>query len=394
MKPQQGFSLVELMVAVTIGLLAVLAASVAMTSFEGNKRNSVSSSDAMQNGYLAVFAIEGDGAKAGWGLNDSWLIGCPTLMYDARLPPTSGAYPLGLGGAGPQVLAPAIINSSNGAAPDQISFYSGASATGTGALSISGGNYNGDGNPIPVSTPTPTFFPGDVYVVAAPPQPTPRPNCLIGQATSIVVGAPNQIVHNSGTIAGTTFPTRFNNAGGLAPGTTYDQSAKVFNLGPGEAGMNRGPVPTFRTWFIQNGTLMIRASDVLTGNRVVDSPAVGNIVSLKAQYGIRPAGGALVWSNILTDSDGDGNLGSAGDWLNVVAVRIAIVARSREVDKPATGGTTCTTTTVAPLVFDQPAGTGLPVTVTVAGDTADWTCYRYRVFESVIPLRNVAWRPS
>jgi len=96
-----------------------------------------------------------------------------------------------------------------------------------------------------------------------------------------------------------------------------------------------------------------------------------------------------------TDCTGPvGNLGSAGDWLNVVAVRIAIVARSREVDKPATGGTTCTTTTVAPLVFDQPAGTGLPVTVTVAGDTADWTCYRYRVFESVIPLRNVAWRPS
>jgi type IV pilus assembly protein PilW len=394
MKPQRGFSLIELMIAVTIGLLAVLAATVTMTSFESNKRNSVSSSDAMQNGYLATFAIEADASKAGWGLNDSWLIGCPTLMYDARLPAGSGAYPLGLAGGGPQVLAPAIINSSNGAAPDQISFYSGASSTGTGALAISGGNYSGDNNPILVSTPTPTFFPGDVYVVAAPPQPTPRPNCLIGQVSDIAVGTPNQLFHAAGFIAGSTFQTRFNNAGGLAPGTTYDQSAKVFNLGPGEPGMNRGSPPTFRTWFVQNGSLMIRASEVLTGNQVIDSTAVGNIVNLKAQYGIQPAGGALVWSNTLTDSDGDGVVGSAGDWLNVVAIRVAVVARSREVDKPAAGGTTCATTAVAPRAFDQPPGSGLPVSVAVAGDTANWTCYRYRVFETVIPLRNVTWRPS
>jgi type IV pilus assembly protein PilW len=29
----------------------------------------------------------------------------------------------------------------------------------------------------------------------------------------------------------------------------------------------------------------------------------------------------------------------------------------------------------------------------VPGDTVDWRCYRYRVFETIVPLRNFVWRP-
>ena len=158
--------------------------------------------------------------------------------------------------------------------------------------------------------------------------------------------------------------------------------------------MNRGAPPSFRTWFVQNGNLMIRASDVLMANQVPDTVAVNNIVNFKAQYGIRPLNGVLTWSNVLTDSDGDGTVGNSGDWLNVIAVRVAVVARSREVEKPDAGGTSCTTTVAQPRAFDQPAGAGIAVDVAVVGETVDWTCYRYRVFEATIPLRNVAWRPS
>jgi type IV pilus assembly protein PilW len=37
----------------------------------------------------------------------------------------------------------------------------------------------------------------------------------------------------------------------------------------------------------------------------------------------------------------------------------------------------------------------VPVTVNVAvtGDPVDWHCYRYRVFETIVPFRNASWRP-
>jgi type IV pilus assembly protein PilW len=40
--------------------------------------------------------------------------------------------------------------------------------------------------------------------------------------------------------------------------------------------------------------------------------------------------------------------------------------------------------------------TAVPVTVdvAVAGDSNDWRCYRYRVFETVVNLRNAGWRPQ
>jgi type IV pilus assembly protein PilW len=44
------------------------------------------------------------------------------------------------------------------------------------------------------------------------------------------------------------------------------------------------------------------------------------------------------------------------------------------------------------------AGTTAPASikpnVIVTGDTVNWKCYRYRVFETVVPIRNTAWRPT
>jgi type IV pilus assembly protein PilW len=46
---------------------------------------------------------------------------------------------------------------------------------------------------------------------------------------------------------------------------------------------------------------------------------------------------------------------------------------------------------------EEPFGVAaLPVQVNVAiaGDGIDWKCYRYRVFETIVPLRNAGWRPE
>jgi type IV pilus assembly protein PilW len=106
----------------------------------------------------------------------------------------------------------------------------------------------------------------------------------------------------------------------------------------------------------------------------------------------------------MLDVDGDGIVGSSGDYQRLAAMRLAVVARSRESEKPDASGTCPNTTTVLPTVFSSQepsaiatvmtAGNpGIPVNVAVAGDPIDWTCYRYRVSETIVPLRNTGWKP-
>ena len=104
------------------------------------------------------------------------------------------------------------------------------------------------------------------------------------------------------------------------------------------------------------------------------------------------------WSASMIDADGDGVLGGAGDYQRIAALRLAVVARSKNPEKPGASGV-CSATQLAPTVFSstEPLGvTAQPITlnVAVAGDVIAWQCYRYRVFETIVPMRNLGWRPT
>jgi type IV pilus assembly protein PilW len=153
--------------------------------------------------------------------------------------------------------------------------------------------------------------------------------------------------------------------------------------------------------------LRLRATNLGSSGDAAQAVA-DNIVSLKAQYGFDtravaafdPELGMQVreWSNTMVDADGDGVVGSAGDYQRVAALRIAVIARNKRPERPGAGGA-CRTTTEALKVFetDQPSGIdAVPVTLDlgVKDDPIDWKCYRYRAFETVVPLRNASWRPT
>lgn len=74
------------------------------------------------------------------------------------------------------------------------------------------------------------------------------------------------------------------------------------------------------------------------------------------------------------------------------AVQIVLVARSNQPEKPSVAGGACDTTSAGSISL---AWTGGSVDVSGniglgAGD--DWKCYRYKTFETTVPLRNVIWR--
>ncbi|MBA5637539.1 PilW family protein [Duganella sp. LX20W] len=384
-----GFSLVELMVSVVVGMLALLFATRLITNAEVNRNASLGGSDAMQNGMLALFSMQNDAAQAGWGLNDPLVAGCDTVFTDAN------GYTLAPAPRNGVDITPmsAVIIEDGGANPDRISFYTGSSPAAVGSVKNTQ-QYTGGSSIRTTSRPPYNFNPGDVLLVA--PEPAGADRCALAQVASILPAPNDDTIDFSPGGA-----YRFNTAAGL--GATFQPSqARIYNLGPGSR-------LAFHSWSVNNGILLLRATD-LAGASQQPVSVIDNVVSIKAQYGFDtrvlpsydPApdkDGIQVgqWSSTMINADGDADTGGAGDFQRIAAVRLAVVARSKSAEKPDSHGR-CSATTAQPQVFTSaaPAGvTAVPVTVNVAvaGDPIDWKCYRYRVFETIVSLRNAEWRP-
>ena len=384
-----GFSLVELLVSVLVGLLALVFATRLITGAEQNKASALGGSDSMQNGMLAMFSISGDAQQAGFGLNDPILVGCNTRFSD------TGGYQLGSAPRGATAtvrpLAPVVIES-GGSGPDRISLYSGSSMSGTGTLRVTS-DYIG-GTRLNVDRVPYGFSSGDVVVVA--PDNVGSADCALAQISDDpgehAAPPEQQYVMVAG---GAGF--RYNN-GSL--GANYiGGTTRIFNLGPAKS-------LAFHTWSVENGFLQLRSTD-LAGSGGEPATVADNIVSIKAQYGFDTRTGAAFapqaglqvrrWSAAMIDADGDAIVGSAGDYQHIAALRIAVVARSAARERAGADGA-CSASTAKPVVFASAVPQGVaavPVTVEVAADENDtaWRCYRYRVFETIVPLRNAGWRP-
>jgi type IV pilus assembly protein PilW len=385
---QHGFSLVELMVSVVIGMLALMFATRMITGSEQSKQAALGGSSSMHNGMLALFSISGDAAQAGFGLNDPIIAGCNTVFSD-----TAG-YALAPATRGATTVRPltAVVIESNGANPDRITFYAGSSTAGTGTLRVTS-NYS-TGTRIDVDRVPYGFAENDVIVVA-PEQ--AGGTCALAQLSSDP-GALSPPPAQQYVVIATGTGYRFNSG---ALGASYTGgAARLFNLGPMKT-------LAFHTWSVADGFLQLRSTD-LSGSEQNPASVADNIVSIKAQYGFdtrvgasfMPESGLQVgrWSATMIDADGDGVVGGAGDYQHIAAVRLAVIARSKAPERPAPGAA-CNATAALPTVFGgagQPGVTAAPVSVNVAvtGDPVDWHCYRYRAFETIVPLRNAAWRPS
>lgn len=388
MKSARGFSLIELMVSIVIGMLAVVFVTRTLISFEITRRDSTGGSDSMQNGIVALFTMENEASQAGWGLNHPQVSGC-----DASFSDSSGFQLANVGGAvNPRPLAPVVINfSAVTGDPDTISFYSGSSPGGSGALPLFSDAAAG-ATSIDLKDPTAFGFKqNDVLLIAQT-----DGTCAVVQAAS----APDPVVIGSSTVSRISLAdARFSPPAGLPIASPSDGSL-VFNLGS-QATL------VLHTWSIANGRLMLRASD-LTESAATAQVAVSDIVSIKALYGFDttpaatwlPDSGLNVtqWSRAMIDADNNGDIGNPADYQRIAAIRLAVVARSREPDKGL--ASECATTPNAPVVFSttEPIGIAtipISVNVDVAGAPENyWKCYRYRTFETIVPIRNAGWRPG
>lgn len=365
-KASRGFTLLELMIGLMVGLLASLAVAHVMRDSEAQKRAATSGSDAQVNGALALATLQRSIQDAGYGFTQvPGLIGCDL----------SGKYNGSTVTGLPAKLTPVLItDGGTSGQSDTIRVFSGGKSSYAIPMRMKQAYSPGSSTAgqqftvvttLGVATPT-AAYPGDLMVAGAD---TSKP-CQMFRVTSLPAANIIGRVDDSSGWNASSFPSE-----------SYVDGNFVVNLG----------LPIDLTYSIGSQSMaskVLRFSSAGAPSYSDPEPLFPNIVNLQALYGKDTAGNGKVgkWdSETPTDNAG---------WQQVIAVRVAVVARSAQFEKEDVTATAPVWDVgkVVPVTDATACGTSecLPVQVS---HLTDWRRYRYKVFETVIPLKNMLWRP-
>ena len=352
-----GIGLVDLMVGLVIGMAAMLVILKVAVLFDARRRSTTGMADAQLNAASAIMLMSRELRMAGQGLGQPDTLGCDVRHDRQQL--------------GALTLAPVqIIDGANGT-PDRIRVLSSGSAQ-----SVSPARLISD-HPDTASTmmvdSTLGMSVGDYLLLHAT-----DVRCALLRATSIPLGG-YRVDH--------VLP-----AAGSVPG--YPSGTPVINVG--------------RLHYVEFSIDANRYLQVARYSAQVDqwqnAALASEVVSLQAQYGFdtQPGTPAVTkvtrWSSALLDVDGNGTVGDNGDLRRMIAVRLAIVVRS--VERSDQG---CHAVLPQWMAGDDLDGQlkltdirliDLSQTGNHSQDLPDWQCFRYRVLQTEIPLRNLLWSES
>lgn len=346
---QTGFTMVEIMVGLAIGMLATVVIMQVFSVFEAQKRTTTGTADAQTNGSIALYNISREMQFAGFPLmpiDDLSPLECTTLTVNGALDLTV-----------PNRLSPVAIADGGAAAgaSDSITLRYGDSLMGGVSTLITG-------DPAASTLPAPAI---DVPVGS-------NLGCRAGDIALSINGT--TCAMSSVTNAASATPTTIT----LADNTAVTAGAAV-------AGANIACLGTWNeiVYAVNNGNLQRGGQD-----------AVAGIVNLQAQYGISAAANSnqiVQWVNA-TAATGWNAPPTVADRNRIKAVRVAVVARNAKMEAGNVTAACNSTTVAAPTGLCAWAGSvASPAPVIDLSNDPNWARYRYRVFETIIPLRNVIW---
>ena len=351
---QHGMSLVELMVGILVGLLVVIAASGSLAFFEGQRKTSLSGNSAMNSGVMAGYMLQRDLRNAGVGLMNAAQLVCSSvnLYYDNAVRADGTA------------VAPARLADGGAAGSDTISVFFTDSVLGSAPVQLTRGLTTANDSLYVNSVSG--LKTGDVVLIAGSSGADP---CTVAQISSIAaVGTEVQLTRTAGTSDPWNAPDP---AAAFANAPLYPAGGSV---------IKSGSTLTWRRYSVANGALNV--ADVVTGTTI---QVASNVVSMQAQYGV---------------TDGISNevrrwVDAVDEWVDptpdlitrIRALRFSVVVRSdrKELLKDDNGD--CATTTAAPAPWSDVAALDMSA-------DPDWRCYRYQVYASIVPLKNVVWGVS
>lgn len=389
---ERGLGLIEILVGLVIGMLAIIVIGQVSAEFEGQKRTSTGGSDAQTNGVVAMMTLGGEMRMAGFGLtspglqhNDGTLM-CPlgtNIYYNGSVVSNPGAGPLDGG-----IIAPVRIIDGLAGASDQIlvarsdaefGVLSGTVRTAIAPLT----------NVVQVDSNLGYSQPGQLFVIGAT---DGTKVCTLFQLSKSATANANKWELEFAATVDTPYNTA-NPSAAFASFPAYEAGDKVVNMGYRGAtgsGLSADRGFMYRRYLVINNYLVVAdqsESPVTTAYTAANTtPLVDQIVSIQAQYGIAAVGSQTVTQWVEPNGIWDASSLSAANINRIKAIRFAIVARSGQYEKPDSSGNpvspaTITLWTEMNPMLDDPA----PV-FTVPDQN-----YRYKVFTTIVPMKNVIW---
>lgn len=372
---QSGFTLVELMVGALLGMLAVIVISHVLIESEDRRRKVAMGGDSDINGSLALFALQRDIQMAGYGMATTEMMGCSLVAYRSGksvIPDQDAPHPE------PFVLAPVIIDNGADNGPDTITVVRGETVGPSVPMSL---GQAGDQKDTTAGTHG-RFVVDSALGVRAGDQLITVPTdvaatpCHLVEATHDAASLGSQITATNIPYYATSLwntDTEWNK--------THASPRLLVNMGR----------IAQRRYFLNNAApypLRSRNLSSVTGTFSFED-LYPEIVNLQAYYG--------------KDVDGNGSIDrfdtvtptSPTEWAQVVAVRLALVARNTQFDKNevTTAVPTWDVGTAVEVVDNNLVDCGdsskcLPLKV---DHLPEWKHYRYKVYSTTIPVRNVLW---
>jgi len=334
-KHQTGLGLMDIVIGLLIGTLVTIAAVGSLVLFRQYSKTGINNDQALQNGITAIHSLQYHVKMSGLGFVANNSMACSTW----------NAVYQGNAIANNAVVAPTLItqNNVNPTSPETITvLYGNSILSGSPGMMIAGAN-SSDAS---VNINSANAMQANDYALLAAPGTVNT--CTLVKITGVA---------SSGSYATINFDA------GSSPTVTYPASSLVIDIGN----------PVWYTWSIVNSNLQVQ--DNLTGNTMI---VADGVVQLRAQYGITDGVSESIQSWV--DPSGGWAAPTAAQIAQIRAIRIALIVRSMQKEKPVAG--VCATTTTAPIPWQGGSAVDL---------TADpnWKCYRYKVFETIIPLKNV-----
>ncbi len=332
---QLGFSLPEIMVGMVIGLLGIIIIMQVTSVFEGQKRTTTSGDDAQNGGAIALYSVQRDISQAGYGFSSANLMGrdfvTPHVTFAASSP-----------------LAAVVLNHADlnaVADPETDTFiviYGNSNTTTEGAVIVNSNptRYNIIGGAVASSVAAAGgghgFMDGD-WVTA-------------DDGSGNGGFANTHYLYKVAGVDAITVPVT--SPDGYPIPTLQDTAA-----GPHPILYNFGPSPSILAYAVRNGSLSVcdyLTRDCNNNNNADWSPLTGGIVSMRTQC------------------------------IGGTALRIALVARNSQIAP--------TQVTAATPTWNPNGAAAAVAAAPAASWGADWDRYRYKTFETIVPLRNAVWK--
>ncbi|HEY1460920.1 MAG TPA: PilW family protein [Casimicrobiaceae bacterium] len=344
LRAQVGFSLIEIMVGIVIGMIAVLVIYQVFSAAEGLRRNTTSVGDAQQNGLLSSFMLNIEVANASNGIADA-MTELGACAATADIATTFRPIPLLItdGGASSDSFTVNYSLSQRVVTPVQ---FSQNAAAGAPYEVISPNGFKTDDLILAISSSTPAVCDlTRVVSVAADPGSVNPLDQLSGQVKVTHTGAPD----------------------------AFTADAVLLNLGPKSSGQ--------RVTFDVNAGVL-RSTSLWDSNGAPTAqppnPIASNVVMMKLMYGIDNGAGGVTW-NAAVGAWSPANVLAADNTTlkKIRAIRLGIVVQGEQFDKA--------------LALETPSPTWTLFTPDVNLTGALLPGFRYRTYETIIPLRNPVW---